>query len=61
MNQSSAVMMTVHEVAVYLKVHQATIYRLLKNGEIPGFRIGSDWRFNRESISKWILNQGARK
>jgi hypothetical protein len=30
----------------------------LKKGQLPGFKIGSDWRFNREAIDKWRL-QGA--
>jgi len=37
--------MTVSEVSAYLKVHPATIYRLLKKKKIPAFRIGRDWRF----------------
>lgn len=45
--------MTVREVCAYLKVHQSTIYRLLKRKEIPAFRVGSDWRFNQEAIDKW--------
>jgi excisionase family DNA binding protein len=45
--------MTVTEVAEYLHVHPSTIYRLLRKREIPAFRVGSDWRFNRESIDDW--------
>jgi len=45
--------MTVVEVAEYLHVHPSTIYRLLRKKEIPAFRVGSDWRFNRESIDAW--------
>ncbi|MGO9605164.1 MAG: helix-turn-helix domain-containing protein [Candidatus Binataceae bacterium] len=45
--------MTVIEVAEYLNVHPSTIYRLLRRKEIPAFRVGSDWRFNRESIDTW--------
>jgi excisionase family DNA binding protein len=47
-------MMTVKELADYLRVHPTTIYRLLRAGELPAMRIGSDWRFNRESIDAWI-------
>ena len=47
--------MTVEEVAEYLRVHPSTIYRMLRHGEIPAFRVGSDWRFHRNVISKWIL------
>ncbi len=45
--------LTVVEVAEYLHVHPSTIYRLLRRQEIPAFRVGSDWRFNRESIDAW--------
>lgn len=42
--------LTVKELADYLRVHPTTIYRLLRAGELPGFRVGSDWRFNRETV-----------
>jgi excisionase family DNA binding protein len=47
--------LTVNELAHYLKVHPSTIYRLLKNRQLPGFKIGSDWRFNLEEIDRWRL------
>jgi len=50
--------MTVNELAEYLRVHRSTIYRLLKKGQLPGFKIGSDWRFNVEVIDEWRLQQG---
>lgn len=49
--------LTVREVALYLKVHPATIYRLLKHREMPAFKLGGNWRFNIESIDRWRLNQ----
>jgi excisionase family DNA binding protein len=51
--------LTVNELAGYLRVHRSTIYRLLKKGQLPGFKIGSDWRFNVEVIDRWRLSQGA--
>jgi excisionase family DNA binding protein len=48
-----AKVMTLEEVSRYLHVHRSTVYRLLKRGEIPAFRIGSDWRFNIETIDMW--------
>jgi excisionase family DNA binding protein len=45
--------MTVNDVAAYLRVHRTTVYRLLKNGQIPAFRVGSDWRFTTEAIDRW--------
>jgi excisionase family DNA binding protein len=50
--------MTVREVSAYLRVHPSTIYRLLKHDQIPAFRVGSDWRFNIETIDSWRLAQG---
>ena len=49
--------MTVRELASYLHVHPATIYRLLKERKIPAFHVGSDWRFNAEAIDRWVLKQ----
>jgi excisionase family DNA binding protein len=40
-------------VAEYLRVHPSTIYRLLKKKQLPAFKLGRDWRFNRESIDRW--------
>jgi excisionase family DNA binding protein len=48
-----AKVMTLEEASHYLHVHPSTLYRLLKRGEIPAFRIGSDWRFNIEAIDLW--------
>jgi excisionase family DNA binding protein len=45
--------LTVRELCNYLKVHPSTIYRLLKTGKLPAFRVGSDWRFNMEEIDRW--------
>ncbi|HUA33615.1 MAG TPA: helix-turn-helix domain-containing protein [Candidatus Binataceae bacterium] len=44
---------TMAELAAYLNCHEATIRRLLQKGEIPGFKLGSDWRFNLRSIEEW--------
>jgi excisionase family DNA binding protein len=49
-----AEVLTLEEVADFLHVHSSTIYRLLKNRRIPAFKVGSDWRFNQESIEQWV-------
>jgi excisionase family DNA binding protein len=47
--------MTVRELADYLRVHPSTIYRLLRERKLPAFKVGSDWRFSREAIDHWRL------
>lgn len=49
--------MTVKEVAEYLKVNERTIYRLATRKEIPAFRVGASWRFKREEIDGWMARQ----
>jgi excisionase family DNA binding protein len=53
----SSRVMTVKELSDYLKVHPSTVYRQLKRGGLPAFKVGSDWRFNIESIDRWRLQQ----
>ena len=45
--------LTLENVAQYLRVHPLTIYRLLKRRQLPAFKVGRDWRFNLESIDRW--------
>jgi excisionase family DNA binding protein len=44
---------TIRELSQHLRVHPTTIYRLLRLGQIPGFRVGSNWRFSRAAIEEW--------
>ena len=48
-----ASILTLENVAEYLRVHPSTIYRLLKRRQLPAFKIGRDWRFSLESIDQW--------
>ena len=49
--------LTVKEVANYLHVSRATIFRLVKRHELPAFKIGYDWRFNVEQIDRWRVER----
>ncbi|MFW6211014.1 MAG: helix-turn-helix domain-containing protein [bacterium] len=49
--------MTVKEVAAYLKMKPVTIYKLSKEGKIPAFRVASFWRFKKDLIDKWLINE----
>src|SRR3990172_2004574 len=45
---------TVGEVAAYLKLPISTVYRLAERREIPGHKVGRQWRFQREVIDEWL-------
>lgn len=49
--------MTIGEVADYLKVTERTIYRLAAAKKIPAFKVGGSWRFSRADIDVWIKQQ----
>jgi excisionase family DNA binding protein len=49
--------MNIAQVAEYFQTHPSTIYRLLKRRKIPAFRLGSDWRFRRADLEKWVAAQ----
>ena len=49
--------MTIQEVAAYLKIKEKTAYRLVAGGKIPGFKVGGSWRFRRNEIEAWIDDQ----
>jgi excisionase family DNA binding protein len=53
--------MTLEEVAAFLRVHQSTVYRLLRTRSIPAFKMGSDWRFNQASIEQWVIQREAER
>lgn len=46
--------MTLEEVAKYLKVSERTVINWVNRGELPGGKIGTTWRFKREDIEKWV-------
>jgi excisionase family DNA binding protein len=49
--------LTLKEVASYLKVAEKTAYRLAAEGRLPGFKVGGSWRFKRQDIERWIETQ----
>lgn len=51
--------MTIGEVADYLKVTERTIYRLAGAKQIPAFKVGGSWRFSKADIDGWIKSQSS--
>ena len=48
------VMLTISEVAEYLKLHELTVRRLAREGELPAFKVGRQWRIQRAKLQDWI-------
>jgi len=47
--------MTASEVAKYLGVHQITVYRLIKETDMPTFKLKGQWRFKKDLLDEWIV------
>jgi len=50
----SGEILTLKEVAEYLKLAEKTAYRLAAEGKLPGFKVGGSWRFKESDIESWI-------
>ncbi len=49
--------LTIKEVAKYLKLADKTAYKLAAGGKLPGFKVGGSWRFKQSDIESWITKQ----
>lgn len=49
--------LTIDEVAAYLKAGKRTVYRLAASGQIPAFKLGGTWRFRRGELDQWIARR----
>jgi excisionase family DNA binding protein len=57
----SEVVLTAEEIAKYLRVHPYTVKRLAREGKLPGFKVGGQWRFDSQEIEKWKKEQSKKK
>ena len=53
--------LTIREVADYLRITEKTAYRLAASEKLPGFKVGGSWRFRRSEIDAWIETQKTAK
>ena len=49
--------LTVAELAAYLRVPKSTIYKLAQERRLPGLKVGRHWRFQRAAIDRWLQEQ----
>lgn len=51
------IIMTVRELALFLRMTEKSLYRYAQEGKIPGFKVGGAWRFRQSEIERWIITQ----
>ena len=61
MTEAEGEILTLDEVAAYLKAGKRTVYRLAQKGEIPAFKLGGTWRFRRSELDRWIAESISKK
>jgi len=49
--------LTVEELAKQFGVNVTTVYRLAKQGKLPAFKVGNQWRFSEVRLEEWIANR----
>jgi excisionase family DNA binding protein len=55
--QKGTPIMTVKDVAEYLRFSEAKVYKMARAGEVPAARIGKEWRFRRDLLDEWIQKE----
>lgn len=61
MQTGSDSVLTIQELAVYLKIPKSTLYKLVREGKIPSQKIGRHWRFRKGAIDLWLEEPRASK
>jgi excisionase family DNA binding protein len=54
MDERPGGVLTIDELAAYLKIPKSTLYKLVREGKIPSQKIGRHWRFRKGAIDDWL-------
>lgn len=54
MTDKTGDVLTIAELAVYLRIPKATLYKLAREGKLPSQKIGRQWRFRKLAIDRWL-------
>ena len=54
-NQPSEIL-TLKELSIYIRVAESSVYKLARQGKIPGQKVGKTWRFLKSGIDEWLSN-----
>lgn len=52
--------MTIDDLAVYIRVSKSSIYKLAQGGRVPGQKVGKHWRFRKAVIDEWLRGGGGK-
>ena len=55
--QTQDMVMTIDDLAKYLKLSTSTLYKLCAEGKVPGQKVGRHWRFHREIVDAWLKKE----
>jgi len=61
MDEETGYVLTIEELAAYLKIPKSTLYKLVREGKIPSQKIGRHWRFRKVAIDSWLEENRAIK
>jgi len=56
MDEKPGDVLTIEELADYLKIPKSTLYKLVREGKVPSQKVGRHWRFRKEAIDRWLEN-----
>lgn len=59
-NINSDQVLTLEELALYLKIPKSTLYKLVQEGRVPGQKLGKQWRFGKLAIDRWLDSEQKR-
>jgi len=54
-------LLTLEELATYLKISKPTLYKMVEKGKVPALKIANQWRFKKEDITRWVEKQRKNK
>lgn len=61
MVEPSGDVLTIDDLAVYLKIPKSTLYKLVREGSVPCQKVGKHWRFHKDAIDAWLKQQPSTK
>lgn len=59
MSKTAREVLTLNEVAEYLRIPRSTAYKLAQEGKLPGQKVGRQWRFHRGVVDRWLGDSGS--